>query len=43
LKILKIAGLLNERKVGAKIMVSAAHRKIYEVIEEVKKLNPSEW
>lgn len=41
LKVLKIAGLVNERKDGAKIMISAAHREIYEVIEVVKKLNPS--
>lgn len=42
LKILKIAGLVNERKDGAKIMISAAHQNIYEVIEVVKKLTPSE-
>ncbi len=41
LKILKFAGLVNERKDGAKIMISAAHQKIYEVIEVVKKLNQS--
>ncbi|MBS3802001.1 MAG: helix-turn-helix transcriptional regulator [Candidatus Thermoplasmatota archaeon] len=42
LKVLKIAGLVNERKDGAKIMINASHRKIYEVIEIVKNLNPSE-
>lgn len=40
LKILKTAGLLNERKDGTKIMISVAHQKIYEIIESVKKLNP---
>jgi len=38
LKILKIAGLVNERKDGARIMISTTHRKIYEVIEVVKEL-----
>lgn len=41
LKVLKIAGLVNERKDGAKIMISAAHREIYEVIGVVKKLPTS--
>ena len=40
LKILKIAGLVNERKDGAKIMISVAHPKIYDVIDKTKKLQP---
>ncbi|HMA83011.1 MAG TPA: metalloregulator ArsR/SmtB family transcription factor [Candidatus Thermoplasmatota archaeon] len=38
LKILKIAGLINERKDGAKIMIRVAHKEIYDVIEKVKKI-----
>lgn len=40
LKILKIAGLINERKDGAKIMISIADPKIYEVIDKTKKIKP---
>jgi len=41
LKVLKIAGLVKERKDGAKIMISAAHREIYKVVEVVKNLPTS--
>ena len=40
LKILKIAGLVNERKDGAKILISVAHKEIYNVIEKVREMQP---
>jgi ArsR family transcriptional regulator len=39
LKILKIAGLINERREGTRIMVSVAHDELYDIIDAVKKLN----
>ena len=38
LKVLKIAGLINERKDGNRIIISIANKKIYEMIETIKKL-----
>ena len=40
LKILKIAGLVNERKDGAKILISVAHKEIYNVIEKEREMQP---
>jgi len=39
LKILKIAGLINEKREGTRIMISVAHNKIYDIIDAIKKLN----
>jgi DNA-binding transcriptional ArsR family regulator len=39
LKVLKIAGLVNERKEGTKIMVKVSNEKIFDVIDSVKKLH----
>lgn len=39
LKILKIAGLINERREGTRIMVSVAYDELYDIIDAVKKLN----
>ncbi len=38
LKVLKIAGLVDERKEGTKIMLKASDKKIFDVIDSVKKL-----
>ena len=38
LKVLKISGLINERKDGTRIMVRASNHKIYEVIQLVNKM-----
>ena len=38
LKVLKIAGLINERKDGTKIMISVANKAIYDVINQIKKI-----
>ena len=38
LKVLKIAGLVDERKDGTKIMLKASNKKIFDVIDSVKKL-----
>jgi len=38
LKVLKIAGLVDERKEGTKILIKASNQKIFDVITSVKKL-----
>jgi DNA-binding transcriptional ArsR family regulator len=38
LKVLKIAGLINERKDGTRIMISVSQYAIYEIIDQVKKM-----
>jgi len=38
LKVLKIAGLVDERKEGTKILLKASNKKIFDVIDSVKKL-----
>jgi DNA-binding transcriptional ArsR family regulator len=38
LKILKIAGLVNERKVGSRILIRVAHQEIYHVIEKIREI-----
>ncbi len=38
LKVLKIAGLVDERKEGTRILIKASNPKIYEVISSVKRL-----
>lgn len=38
LKVLKISGLINERKDGTRIMIRASNHKIYEVIQLVNKM-----
>lgn len=39
LKILKIAGLINEKREGTRILISVAHNEIYDIIDTIKKLN----
>jgi len=38
LKVLKIAGLVDERKEGTRILLKASNKKIFDVIDSVKKL-----
>ncbi len=38
LKVLKIAGLVDERKEGTRIMLKASNKKIFDVIDSVKKM-----
>ena len=38
LKVLKIAGLVDERKEGTKILLKVSNKKIFDVIDSVKKL-----
>ena len=38
LKILKIVGLINERKEGTKVMVRVSNKRIYDVINSVKEM-----
>ena len=38
LKVMKHAGIINERKDGTKIMVKVSNDKIFRIIEQVKKL-----
>jgi len=38
LKVMKHAGIINERKDGTKIMIKASNDKIFGIIEQVKKL-----
>jgi ArsR family transcriptional regulator len=38
LKVLKIAGLINERKDGNRIIISSSDKEIYNVIDKVKKM-----
>jgi ArsR family transcriptional regulator len=38
LKVLKIAGLVNERKEGTRILISSSHRQIYDIIDSVCKM-----
>jgi DNA-binding transcriptional ArsR family regulator len=38
LKVLKIAGLVDERREGTKILLKASNKKIFDVIDSVKKL-----
>ncbi len=38
LKVLKIAGLIDERKEGTRIMLKASNKKIFDVIDSVKKM-----
>jgi len=38
LKVMKHAGIINERKDGTKIMIKASNDKIFKIIEQVKKL-----
>jgi ArsR family transcriptional regulator len=39
LKILKIAGLINEKREGTRILISVANSEIYDIIDAIKKLN----
>jgi DNA-binding transcriptional ArsR family regulator len=38
LKVLKIAGLVDERREGTRILLKASNQKIFDVIDSVKKL-----
>ena len=38
LKVMKHAGIINERKDGTKIMIKASNDKIFRIIDQVKKL-----
>jgi DNA-binding transcriptional ArsR family regulator len=38
LKVLKIAGLINERREGTRILLMASNKKIFDVIDSVKQL-----
>jgi ArsR family transcriptional regulator len=38
LKVLKIAGLIDERREGTRILLKASNKKIFDVIDLVKKL-----
>ena len=38
LKVLKHAGLINERKDGTKIMIKVSNAEIYKIINQVKKM-----
>ncbi len=38
LKVMKHAGIIDERKDGTKIMIKASNDKIFRIIEQVKKL-----
>jgi ArsR family transcriptional regulator len=38
LKVMKHAGIINERKDGTKIMIKASNDKIFQIIDQVKKL-----
>jgi len=39
LKVLKIAGLIDERREGTRILLKASNKKIFDVIDSVKKLH----
>ncbi len=39
LKVLKIAGLVDERREGTRILLKASNKKIFDVIDSVKKLH----
>ena len=39
LKVLKIAGLVDERREGTRILLKATNKKIFDVIDSVKKLH----
>ena len=38
LKVLKIAGLVDERREGTRILLKASNKKIFDVIDSVKKM-----
>ena len=38
LKVMKYAGIINERKNGIRIMIKASNNKIFKIIDQVKKL-----
>jgi len=38
LKVMKHAGIINERKDGIRIMIKASDNKIFKIIDQVKKL-----
>jgi DNA-binding transcriptional ArsR family regulator len=38
LKVLKIAGLVDERRDGTRILLKASNKKIFDVIDSVKKM-----
>ena len=38
LKVLKIAGLVDERKDGTRILISSSNRQIYDIIDGVRRL-----
>jgi ArsR family transcriptional regulator len=38
LKVMKFAGIINERKDGNRIMIKASDNKIFKIIDQVKKL-----
>jgi len=40
LKVLKIAGLVDERREGTRILLKASNKKIFDVIDSVKKMKP---
>jgi len=38
LKVLKIAGLVDERREGTRILLKASNKKIFDIIDSVKKM-----
>ena len=38
LKVMKYAGIINERKDGIRIMIKPSHKNIYKIIDQVKEL-----
>ena len=39
LKVMKYAGIINERKDGTRIMIKASDNDIFKIIDEIKQLN----
>jgi ArsR family transcriptional regulator len=39
LKVMKYAGIINERKDGTRIMIKVSNNDIFEIIDQVKRLN----
>lgn len=39
LKILKIAGLINEKREGNRILISVAHNEIFGIIDAIRNMN----
>ena len=38
LKVMKHAGIIDERKDGTRIMIKASNKKIFDIVEQVKRL-----